>query len=112
MRCVECEEPITNPLCPTCLAEGVEQWAHEEGNMILVREVRKLSAGFVPRGEVTCIKCRAPMDVCAYCYTKSVFALVREYPALLAHYLVYFNFDLEHLGWERDARALSRAEVD
>jgi hypothetical protein len=105
-ECVMCDEPITNPICPACLQEGVQQWLLEQGQDALVLEVQELTRGtFANIGLTFCIKCDSVMSLCAYCYTKEVFSIVKEHPRLVENYLEYFNYDLEHLGWEQDARA-------
>lgn len=107
MRCVECEETITNPICPACLQVGVEQWLREEHREALVPELHELTRRvFWNDGETFCIKCNNLMSTCAYCYTKAVFDLIRHEPDLLQRYLVYFNYDLGHMGWEQEAVAL------
>lgn len=104
--CTMCEEPITNPVCPACLQEGVQQWLHEQGQEELVVEVQELTRDvFANSGETFCIKCNSCMSLCAYCYTKEVFHIIKEHPTLVAQYLSYFNYDLDHLGWEQDAIA-------
>ena len=104
--CVMCDEAITNPVCPACLQEGVQQWLLEQGQTELVENVQELTRGvFANSGDAFCIKCDNVMSLCAYCYTKEVFGLVKEHPELVECYLDYFNYDLEHLGWEQDARA-------
>lgn len=104
MNCVQCEEVITNPLCPVCLQKGVQQWLGDEHNDVLSREVSLMTDNAL--GETPCIRCGSPMGLCVYCYTKDVFDLVKRYPVLLRSYLSYFNFDLHHLGWEREAREI------
>lgn len=105
-KCVMCDEAITNPICPGCLQEGVQQWLMEQGETALADEVSELTRGnFANWGETACIKCDNLMSLCAYCYTKEVFHVVSRHPRLVSSYLTYFNFDLEHLGWEQDARA-------
>ena len=105
MRCTDCEEEITNPLCPSCVHDGVRQWLLEAGETRLAHDARAISSGLDADGEVTCVHCGVSMRVCAYCVTKEFFHLVARKPALVPEYLALFNFDLEHLGWERDARA-------
>lgn len=103
-QCVVCEEPITNPICPACLKEGVSQWLLEQGQYGLLGEVDEMTRGvFANSGSTFCIKCDSLMGLCAYCYTKEVFDIVKRHPRLVADYLVYFNFDLGHMGWEREA---------
>jgi hypothetical protein len=104
--CVMCEEPITNPICPACLQEGVRQWLLEQRQGQLAAEVRALtSVIFANHGDVFCIKCDSAMALCAYCYTKEVFNVIKDHQHLVKQYLAYFNYDLQHLGWEQDARA-------
>ena len=106
--CVMCEEAITNPICPACLQEGVQQWLMEQRQDELVHEVQELTrCTFANNGDTFCIKCDNLMSLCAYCYTKEVFGLIKHHPDLVESYLTYFNYDLEHLGWEQDARAYS-----
>jgi|GEM_PF-2359985 len=105
-QCVMCDESITNPICPACLQEGVQQWLMEQRQYALAEEVRDLTRGvFANNGDTFCIKCDSLMGLCAYCYTKEVFNVVKRCPRLINQYLVYFNFDLGHLGWEKEARS-------
>jgi len=100
-----CQEAITNPICPACLQEGVQQWLLEQRQDELADEVAELTRGvFANTGTTFCIKCDSVMGLCAYCYTKEVFLLIKSRPRLVSQYLTYFNYDLEHLGWEREAR--------
>lgn len=104
-ECVMCEEPITNPICPACLQEGVRQWLLEQRQEELADEVDELTRNvFANSGETFCIKCDNSMALCAYCYTNEVFGLIKQHPRLVKNYLSYFNFDLDHLGWEEEAR--------
>jgi hypothetical protein len=84
---------------------GVRQWLLERHETRLAREARAITNGLDAPGETQCLRCGASMRVCAYCVTKELFHLVARKPALVAEYLTLFNFDLEHMGWERDARA-------
>jgi len=99
-----CEEPITNPVCPSCLQEGVQQWLLEQREEPLAEQVSELTRSvFANMGGTFCIKCDSCMSLCAYCYTKEVFDVIKQHPRLVEEYLVYFNFDLGHLGWQREA---------
>jgi hypothetical protein len=103
MKCVVCEEEITNPLCPQCLHEEMRQWLLEQGEERLAVLVEGRCEE--PHGEIACVRCKRPMAVCTYCCTQDVLPLVRANTKLLMQYLAYFNFDLGHLGWEQEARA-------
>lgn len=104
MKCVECEEVITNPLCAACVGEGVQQWLGDERNEALSCAAC-LATGDCG-GETACVRCGQPMGVCTYCVTKGIFEVVKSHPLLLSRYLAYFNFDLGHMGWEREAREI------
>lgn len=104
MNCTVCGEVITNPLSAARLHEGVTDWLRDEGREDLV-EVTRPAPDFAIESDTTCIKSGRPMSLCTYCYTGDVMALIREDPKLLERFLTYFNFDLEHLGWEQEARA-------
>jgi hypothetical protein len=103
-ECVVCNEPITNP---GCLQEGVQQWLREQRQDELADEVSELTRNvFANHGSMFCIKCDSAMSLCTYCYSKEIFDLVKQRPRLVAQYLTYFNFDLDHLGWEQEARSI------
>ena len=105
-ECVMCEEIITNPVCPGCIQEGVQQWLWEQRQDELANNVGELTRNvFANHGDTFCIKCDSAMSLCAYCYTGSVFGLICHNPRLVQQYLDYFNYDLLHLGWEREARS-------
>ncbi len=105
MNCALCDEVITNPLCPCCLHEEVRQWLLEEGHERLAAALDAITSSLVKGGQTRCLMCSGPMGVCAYCYTRDVLELVRHDKRLLERNIEYFNFDLGHLGWEREARA-------
>ena len=103
MECVMCSEAITNPICPACLQEGVQQWLMEQGQERLADEVNELTRNvFANNGDAFCIKCDSVMSLCAYCYTKEVFHLLSKRPRLMNEYLTYFNYDLEHEGYSKE----------
>lgn len=112
MTCTLCEEPITNPICPCCVREGIRQWLHEENQEQLIPSVDEATRNiFRNDGTTDCIKCHSLMSVCVYCYTKEIFHLVKHDPKLLLRYLTYFNYDLGHLGWQREAEQLLVTEA-
>ena len=112
MECVQCEEVITNPLCPGCLYEGMEQWLLEQRQEDTLDLLRTLTASVTEQGDVSCIKCCRPMNLCTYCFTRDVMPFFMNDPRLMAQYLTYFNFDLGHLGWEQEALAYLEGEYE
>ena len=107
--CVMCEETITNPVCPACVHKGIRQWLLEQQELHLatdVLEVTLCDSNVHALDNMECIKCHNSMAICTYCYSKNVFDVIKSKPLLIAEYMMFFNFDLEHMGWEQDARNL------
>ena len=99
-ECVSCEDTITNPLCPSCLARGIGQWMKERGLEDRVS---------VPLNDSvdSCIKCGDAISLCTYCFTKHVYEELKiaEVPkAILEEFTRFFHFDLERLGYFSKAR--------
>ena len=102
-QCMECDEAITNPVCPECLAEGIAAWAGERLGPAAADAVFDLSHTIAYRhGKTWCIKCFTPMGLCTYCFTKELVSMLEAHPATLAQFLYYFSFDFAKLGYERD----------
>ncbi|MDO9581027.1 MAG: hypothetical protein Q7J06_10765, partial [Bacteroidales bacterium] len=70
-RCVECDDIITNPICPHCLAKKMR---------LVVGEVNPKLAekitGVDIDGETNCLFCHKPMGLCAHCFSKDVYEML------------------------------------
>ena len=87
-RCVECEEVITNPICPDCLADHM--------NIILLEHdpsIKDLVQGARIEGNTVCISCGQRMGLSAHCFSKDIYLLERNSPAA-EQFLVHFDFEL------------------
>ncbi len=90
-QCLVCEQPITNPVCPQCLAEEMKEW---------LRDYRPEETGLfdvvsVPGSDVQCIRCGQPFSVCAHCYARDVsLGLFNRHPDLIQPFLDTFNFEM------------------
>ena len=95
--CVVCDEAITNPICPDCLAKKMRNWLVEFGPQ-LASEVD----GFSIEGETdtTCLFCGQGMSICAHCYSMDVYEQLAVKNAKLAQEFVS-RFDF---GLRRDLR--------
>ena len=94
-KCVSCEETITNPLCPSCLAEGVTQWLMEKRIYHVVSKYKGFS-------EDSCIKCNASIDLCSYCFTKHIYEELKDAKIdrkILTEFLTFFHLDLGKKGY-------------
>ncbi len=111
MDCVVCEEPITNTVCPECMQACIQQWLAEQREERLAGEVSELTRRvFANNGTTFCIRCDSLMAICLYCYTKEVFDVIKRKPHLVKQYMEYFSFDLDHQGWEKEARTIIAAQ--
>lgn len=88
--CVECDEIITNPLCPQCLVQEMVVQIGEQDSCLA-----HTIYGFDISGDTTCISCHKPMGICVYCCSKDVYEYLREKNQLLAkEFLSRFDFEL------------------
>ncbi|MBT3835913.1 hypothetical protein HOD05_01090 [Candidatus Woesearchaeota archaeon] len=88
--CVECDQPITNPICASCLSEEMHILVHETRP-----DLAKHIVGFHFGGEVNCIKCQKGMSLCAHCFSKDIYEYIKENDSMLAKEFVNrFDFDL------------------
>ena len=88
--CVECDEIITNPLCPQCLVQEMVVQIGEH-DCSLARKIKSINIS----GDTICISCHQPMGICAYCCSKDVYEyLVEKKPSLAKEFLNRFDFEL------------------
>lgn len=98
MNCVECEEVISNPICPECLSEGIACWVGERLGPLAANAVFDITDALVyPGGSTSCIKCNKSMALCAYCYTNAVMSILKNHPVVLTQFVDYFGFEFEKL---------------
>ena len=104
-ECVLCEEYITNPLCPDCIADQVSTWLREVKPELveeLRKETKKLTLSIF--NENKCIKCKGFMDICTYCYTEHVFYWLKSQETqsdATNEFVKFFHFDLERKGYSK-----------
>jgi hypothetical protein len=94
--CVECDEVVTQPLCPGCLSRGVASWLQEKvpERPELLLQLQDLTEESVVSGETTCIKCGSPMGLCSACYTNGLHMwMKRALPLHAAEFLALFSLD-------------------
>lgn len=92
-ECVLCQETITNPLCPDCLAHEMADWVFARAKIVqLVKEEARLTKSF-NHGTTKCIKCNNQFSVCTYCFTENVLdSISAQAPELRTEYITFFNF--------------------
>jgi hypothetical protein len=67
--CLACEEVISNPVCPDCLAQEI---ADAVANRELASAIMETAGAIRPAGnELTkCVLCGKRISVCPYCFLK------------------------------------------
>jgi hypothetical protein len=110
--CDVCSEAVTNPLCPACLAGEINVWLDQYPALkVKLSPAIKKYVRLSERADgVQCIKCNEfRTSVCPYCFTEYVLKELHKLNAkrvVLAEFLEFFNFDLEHCGYSREAEML------
>lgn len=99
-ECEICNEPITNPICPVCLAAEIDIWStnypdlRRELTPRLKKNLEKLKRQ--AREAVQCIKCNEKrISVCSYCFIRQVLDELEEIEAnkiIKKEFLQFFNY--------------------
>lgn len=88
--CVICSEAITNPICPECLAERMQDWLRQT-NPKLAKEVK----GYHLDGDTRCIFCGKGMTICAHCFSMDIYDYLADNNLELAtEFAARFDFEL------------------
>lgn len=112
--CDDCNEAVTNPICPHCMAIQIEAWLTLYPNLrreILPRLRKYLKKIENKIGDSTqCIKCRNKRaSICPYCFTANTLKELKEIEAnkrILKEFLEFFNFDFYHTDYTKEAEKL------
>jgi len=105
--CNQCGEPITNPICHSCLGEQVFGWLSLYPNIkkkiapTLKKYIRELNNSAV--SGINCVSCKnKKAALCPYCFTEEIFNMLKRKSVdkmVIMDYLSTFNFDLKHEGY-------------
>ncbi|MBW2982455.1 hypothetical protein KY343_06255 [Candidatus Woesearchaeota archaeon] len=86
-KCIICREGITNPICPECLAKEIKYWRPELETSLAMPETST--------GSVRCVFCGKGMNICAHCYSRDIYDLIKEeFPWLAEEFIERFDFGL------------------
>jgi hypothetical protein len=113
--CLNCNEAIFNPICPSCIFREFENWIIKfpEIEEKVMKEVRSFLRNNhnLEKDAQTCIVCHNKRAyLCPYCSTEFLFNLLRHKKVskkVLKEFFTHFNFDFEHCGYYREAEKLS-----
>lgn len=90
-QCVICQEAITNPICPACLAKEIKVWLREKKPEWINKVVEPENNMYGTK----CISCGRGMSICAHCYSYDFYNyLLEEAPELAEEFLEHFNYDI------------------
>ncbi|MFH1307510.1 MAG: hypothetical protein ABIH72_01530 [archaeon] len=113
ITCIECKEAIYNPLCPFCLAEGVEAWLENKTTTVrrvVANEIKRVLRARKFSNSVQCVACNQNRTfLCPYCFTEVIYYKLKEIKVsqeVLEEFMALFNFDFEHGGYYKDAEKL------
>ena len=100
--CPECFEPISNPICPSCLEREIESWLDSLGSdfkavsKTIYSELRKLKEKIEDIGQTTnCIICGKNAEVCSFCFIEDIEKILRKHRvgrALISNFTSTFNY--------------------
>ena len=115
-ECLDCNEPTSNPLCPSCLTLQIEAWLSSLSSYPLKNEILKEIKDYVKKtnnlagNSTVCVSCGKPRaSLCPYCFTNYVFNLLKRIKAnriILKEFLQFFNYDFEHISYSKEAEKL------
>lgn len=105
--CFECTQPITNPICHTCLGDGVIKWLTYYPNIKkklmpkLKKYIREVNNSAIDG--VTCVACKKrKAALCPYCFSSGILNLLKRNKIdklIIGDFLTIFNYDQEHEGY-------------
>ncbi len=113
-ECLECDEAIFNPICPDCLLREIDSWIikYPKLKRKIVPKLKKYiqSLKKLSKSSTQCIACnKKRASLCTFCFTDFVFKKLKQLHASKTaqkEFLVFFNFDFEHVGYSKDAEKL------
>lgn len=103
-ECELCNEPVTNPICPSCLSKEIEIWSSNYPNLRreIIPKLKKYLKGMKKslKESVKCIRCQDnDVPICPYCFIREVLdelELIDVNKQIKKEFLQFFNFDLGH----------------
>ena len=110
-ECMQCAEPITNPICHNCLSSRILGWLalYPSVKKQLAQKLRDYTKEVNNNviQSVNCAVCKKNnAALCPYCFTEGVFNLLKKSRVdkmIIMDFLSTFNFDLKHEGYIHDA---------
>jgi len=111
--CDICSEAVVNPICPSCITTEIEAWLSLYPS--LRKEIMPRLNAFLEKinhktDATKCIQCKNKRAaICPYCFTGVVLNELKKMKSnkiILTEFFEFFNFDLHHTGYTREAERL------
>lgn len=111
--CIACKEPITNPLCHSCLGKQISGWLSLYPNIKkkITPKIKKYiqEVDNAATSSISCVACKnKKAALCPYCFTEEIFNMFKRSKIdkmVIMDFLSTFNFDLKHEGYINEAAA-------
>ena len=93
--CIECQEAITNPICPDCIEKEVVAWLNDR-YPTLIPSVQGRGHDTMMNWVTECIVCGNKMSLCGHCYTKEILSIIKlnNKRQLEEDFVSAFNFEI------------------
>ena len=109
--CLQCNQPITNPLCHSCLGQGIADWLKFYPD--IKKKIMPKLKSYIAQvnnealGSLNCASCNSKKAaLCPYCFTEGVLNLLKKTKVdklVIGDFLSVFNFDMKHEGYIGEA---------
>ncbi|MDP1729423.1 MAG: hypothetical protein Q8L27_04430 [archaeon] len=103
-ECMQCLEPITNPVCHSCLSNQINKWLSfypsvKKKMMPKLKDyTQEVNNNVI--SSINCISCgESNVALCPYCFIEGFFNVLRKNKVdkmIIMDFLSTFNFDLGH----------------
>lgn len=95
--CEECDEAITNPICPDCLERQAVAWLMERKKDFLIKKVKEKMNNIKKQSSdsdsnVNCIICKNKISICPHCTSKEILKVMQKEKRIFGDFLNLFNY--------------------
>lgn len=95
--CEECDEAISNPICPNCLERQAIAWLMERKKETLVIRVKDRMdlikrQSNSSKSNVNCVICKNKLSICPHCTSNEILKALNKEKKLSNDFLRLFNY--------------------
>lgn len=95
--CEECNEAITNPVCPDCLEKEVIAWLRERQREDLILKINDRMSLLKKQSresecKVKCIICKTDFGICSHCTSRQLLKVFQREKRLINNFLTLFSY--------------------